>query len=107
MTSLTDSSIRIAIIVILFFFLAFPPPIAVGSSMFSRGGGDMKQKKMVLGSRPPQCISRCFHCKPCMAALVTPLHHKSVVRGPSSSREDESYYLLSWRCKCGDKYFQP
>uniref|UniRef100_A0A6N2KJP1 Uncharacterized protein n=1 Tax=Salix viminalis TaxID=40686 RepID=A0A6N2KJP1_SALVM len=38
-----------------------------------------------------------------MAALVTPLHHKSVVRGSSSSTEDESYYLLSWRCKCGDK----
>ncbi|KAG5242818.1 EPIDERMAL PATTERNING FACTOR protein [Salix suchowensis] len=94
MTSLTDSSIRIVIIVTLFFFLAFPPPIS-------------EEVGMVLGSRPPQCVNRCFHCKPCMAALVTPLHHKSVVRGPSSSREDESYYLLSWRCKCGDKYFQP
>ncbi|XWS70704.1 hypothetical protein CRYUN_Cryun03dG0070100 [Craigia yunnanensis] len=25
---------------------------------------------MVLGSRPPNCVNRCFSCRPCMAALV-------------------------------------
>ncbi|XP_061950588.1 EPIDERMAL PATTERNING FACTOR-like protein 8 [Populus nigra] len=109
MASATDSSygIRITFIVILFFSLTFLPPVSAGSSMPSRESEDMKQKKMVLGSRPPQCVNRCSNCKPCMAALVTPPHHKNGVRGPSSSKGDESYYLLSWKCKCGDKYFQP
>ncbi|KAJ6296349.1 hypothetical protein OIU77_005633 [Salix suchowensis] len=109
MASVTDSSsgTRITFIVILFFSLALPPPISVGSSIPSRGSEDMKQqKKMILGSRPPRCVNRCLNCNPCMAALVTPPHHKNGVRG-TASKGDESYYLLSWKCKCGDKYFQP
>lgn len=67
--------------------------------------GDLKEKKTVLGSKPPQCVNRCFGCRPCRATLVIPPHHKGGLR--ESSEEDESYYLLSWRCKCGNKLFHP
>ncbi|EEF37947.1 EPIDERMAL PATTERNING FACTOR-like protein 8 [Ricinus communis] len=96
---------RIPLVILMFiFFLPFfssTSVLTVGSSPYLRDN-DGKQMKMVLGSRPPQCINRCLNCRPCMAALVTPPHHKT-----SLSRGDESYYLLSWKCKCGDKYFQP
>ncbi|OAY31557.1 hypothetical protein MANES_14G121900v8 [Manihot esculenta] len=91
----------ITVTVMLIFSLTFFPSISVGSSVFKRDE-DVKQRKMVLGSRPPLCINKCLSCRPCMAALVTSPHHKTAL-----ARGDESYYLLSWKCKCGDKYFQP
>ncbi|XP_057988133.1 EPIDERMAL PATTERNING FACTOR-like protein 8 isoform X2 [Hevea brasiliensis] len=89
-------------VVMLIFSLAFFPYSTSGSAFF-RGDEGVKQRKMVLGSRPPPCDNKCLSCKPCMAALVTPPHHKTA----STPKGDESYYLLSWKCKCGDKYFQP
>ncbi|XP_050213694.1 EPIDERMAL PATTERNING FACTOR-like protein 8 isoform X2 [Mercurialis annua] len=85
---------RISLIICLLIFSS----TSVGSSPFSRGN----EEQMVLGSRPPQCSNRCFNCRPCMAALVSPPHHKML-----SSRGDETYYLLAWKCRCGDKYFHP
>ncbi|MFS7992430.1 putative EPIDERMAL PATTERNING FACTOR-like protein [Helianthus anomalus] len=47
-------------------------------------------------------------CSPCEATLVIPPHHKMVDYSDQSSHdEDDCYYLLSWKCKCGDKLFQP
>ncbi|KDP32418.1 hypothetical protein JCGZ_13343 [Jatropha curcas] len=80
---------------------------SVGSSSSSgggRGNEEEKQRKMHLGSKPPNCENRCWNCRPCMAALVSPPHHKTTL---SSKGDNENYYLLSWKCKCGDKYFQP
>nr|GMC93977.1 EPIDERMAL PATTERNING FACTOR-like protein 8 [Ipomoea batatas] len=74
----------------------------------------------------PNRVEACCHCaallfprpaalshfRPCVAALVIPPHDdKNGFRRPSSSSSsgagDESYYLLSWKCRCGNKYFQP
>ncbi|XP_031252629.1 EPIDERMAL PATTERNING FACTOR-like protein 8 [Pistacia vera] len=76
-------------------------------SQYSRGseGEKEKQMKKVLGSRPPQCVNKCLNCKPCVAALIVPPHPKSRLR--ASSEEDENYYLLSWKCRCGNKLFHP
>ncbi|KAI8544310.1 hypothetical protein RHMOL_Rhmol08G0286600 [Rhododendron molle] len=70
--------------------------------------------KMVLGSRPPGCVNKCMSCRPCMAILVIPPHviiknNKKGFResSPSSHREDDNYYLLSWKCRCGNKLYQP
>ncbi|XP_022729766.1 EPIDERMAL PATTERNING FACTOR-like protein 8 [Durio zibethinus] len=91
--------LKIAVSVMVIFYLAFSPSRSVTANDSS------KQETMVLGSRPPKCVNRCFSCRPCMAALVASPHHRN---GRSSTYQgDESYYLLAWKCKCGDKFFQP
>ncbi|XVF88366.1 hypothetical protein PTKIN_Ptkin19aG0044900 [Pterospermum kingtungense] len=95
--------LKIAVSVLLIFYLiAFSPSKSVSAT----DNESSKGVKMVPGSRPPKCINRCFSCRPCMAALVASPNHRN---GPSSSYKagDESYYLLAWKCKCGDKFFQP
>lgn len=69
----------------------------------------MKQVKTVLGSRPPECVNKCLNCRPCVATLVVPPHPVNRIKAKSSSSkgDDENYYLLSWRCKCGNKLFHP
>lgn len=69
--------------------------------------GERKQMRMVmLGSSPPKCVNRCKGCRPCMAALVIPPHTRKGLK-TLTTREDEGYYLLSWKCRCGTKYYQP
>ncbi|MCD9558440.1 hypothetical protein HAX54_015814 [Datura stramonium] len=69
--------------------------------------GERKQMRMVmLGSSPPKCVNRCKGCRPCMAALVIPPHTRKGSK-TLTTREDEGYYLLSWKCRCGTKYYQP
>uniref|UniRef100_A0A7N0TDU6 Epidermal patterning factor-like protein n=1 Tax=Kalanchoe fedtschenkoi TaxID=63787 RepID=A0A7N0TDU6_KALFE len=71
------------------------------SSGYETAGESQQQwKRPILGSKPPKCDNKCYNCNPCVAALVAP-NHKVVTEG------DESYYLLSWKCKCGNKYYQP
>lgn len=73
--------------------------------MLVRDSEHVKQMKLVLGSRPPRCINKCLGCKPCTAALVTSQHHRNQIK--VSLQRDEGYYLLAWKCKCKDKFFQP
>ncbi|GMI92802.1 hypothetical protein HRI_002949500 [Hibiscus trionum] len=95
--------------VMLIFYLTFSPSKSVGSVSVP-GNNDnsslnLKQEKMVLGSRPPKCFNKCLSCRPCMAALVPSPNHRNT--RSSSYQGDESYYLLAWKCKCGNKFFQP
>ncbi|KAH9622533.1 hypothetical protein KSS87_014602 [Heliosperma pusillum] len=62
--------------------------------------GISESRRMVIGSRPPRCTNRCMNCRPCMAVLVIPPHRLS-------PHEEENYYLLSWKCRCHNKLFQP
>ncbi|XP_026429844.1 EPIDERMAL PATTERNING FACTOR-like protein 2 [Papaver somniferum] len=77
-----------------------------------------ERKLMILGSRPPQCVNKCFSCRPCTATLVIPPHHSEsksirsnlVASSPSSllaKQDDDTYYLLSWKCRCGNKIYHP
>ncbi|KAM3300950.1 hypothetical protein P3S67_015450 [Capsicum chacoense] len=76
-------------------------------TFISGRSGERKQMRMVmLGSSPPKCVNRCRGCRPCMAALVIPPHTSKGLK-TLTTREDEGYYLLSWKCKCGTKYYQP
>ncbi|KAK8543512.1 hypothetical protein V6N13_076318 [Hibiscus sabdariffa] len=83
----------------LIFYLTFSP------SKSGNNDNSSKQEKMVLGSWPPRCANKCFSCRPCMAALVASPNHRNT--RSSSYQGDESYYLLAWKCKCGNKFFQP
>ncbi|KAL9440414.1 hypothetical protein AB3S75_019137 [Citrus x aurantiifolia] len=108
--SLTGLKNRVIVMCIISFTIFSPK--SAGSAL-SRGSEGLKQVKMVLGSRPPQCVHKCLNCTPCVATLVIPPHPKKRLKAssssssPSSSQEDENYYLLSWRCKCGNKLFHP
>lgn len=66
-----------------------------------------ERKKMVLGSKPPGCVNKCLNCRPCMATLVIPPRQKKGLRDSNSHGEDDNYYLLLWKCRCGNKLFQP
>ncbi|KAK1416785.1 hypothetical protein QVD17_25901 [Tagetes erecta] len=82
--------------------------LSTSISAVNEGASVMPQKKKILGSRPPGCVNKCMNCSPCRATLVIPPHHKMIgYRDQSSHGEDDCYYLLSWKCKCGDKLFQP
>lgn len=77
--------------------------------MILLGENDVKSSKlsvkMAVGSSPPKCVNKCLGCKPCMAALVISPPFKA--SSTSIYVRDESYYLLSWKCKCRNKYYQP
>nr|XP_004506969.1 EPIDERMAL PATTERNING FACTOR-like protein 8 [Cicer arietinum] len=76
------------------------------SMLPSKSGGS------VIGSKPPTCLNKCMNCKPCMATLVVPNNQKRIkgrilesFRGDQD--DDDTYYLLTWKCQCGNKLFQP
>ncbi|KAJ7978924.1 Epidermal patterning factor-like protein [Quillaja saponaria] len=95
---------KISVILMLTIFTTFFPSNSVGSSKLLRDTNGLEHKKLVLGSRPPRCVNKCMSCRPCNAALVIPHHRDGLM---ASGDRDESYYLLSWKCKCGDKIYQP
>ncbi|XVE89098.1 hypothetical protein DITRI_Ditri19aG0123100 [Diplodiscus trichospermus] len=100
---------KVAVTVALILSITFLPSSSVGMTLSS---GDTKsslqQSNMVLGSKPPGCVNRCLSCRPCMATLAIPSHHWKNFRAAYDHGDgDDSYYLLSWKCKCGDKLFQP
>ncbi|KAJ9179041.1 hypothetical protein P3X46_010869 [Hevea brasiliensis] len=105
--------LKLAVIVALIFCLAFLPPKSAQGLVLSSNSENLQQqrKNKVLGSKPPGCVNKCFSCRPCMATLVVPSHQKKGLTFKALSRgddhDDDGYYLLSWKCKCGDKLFQP
>ncbi|KAG5589781.1 hypothetical protein H5410_040295 [Solanum commersonii] len=70
------------------------------------GGVEVSNWGVKVGSRPPRCsVDKCFNCSPCMATLIAPIHqgkHKV-----SSYSQHDTYYLLAWKCKCGNKIYHP
>ncbi|EPS65582.1 hypothetical protein M569_09198, partial [Genlisea aurea] len=59
-----------------------------------------------LGSRPPGCVNKCMSCRPCEAILVIP-PRADRISSSSSRGDDDSYYLLAWKCRCGNKLYLP
>ncbi|XP_054780352.1 EPIDERMAL PATTERNING FACTOR-like protein 8 [Prosopis cineraria] len=97
----------VAIITVAFiFFFTFLPHKSGGGSATVLG---LEESKKVIGSRPPACVNKCKKCRPCMATLVVPHHQTNKgfsLRGVPPG-DDDPYYLLSWKCMCGNKLFQP
>ncbi|XP_004303309.1 PREDICTED: EPIDERMAL PATTERNING FACTOR-like protein 6-like [Fragaria vesca subsp. vesca] len=100
--------LTVAFIFFFFFTILLSKSVDSEHSIHSESSTDqLQQRKMVLGSRPPQCENKCLNCRPCFATLVIPSHHKTKVYSSSHNDGDDRYYLLSWKCKCGQKLFQP
>ncbi|KAE9601812.1 hypothetical protein Lal_00040875 [Lupinus albus] len=102
-----SNGLKTSLALILIISLILFPSNSEGSASTKDGKGLMKQNKLVLGSRPPRCVNKCLKCRPCMATLVISPHHKDVGINKAIGQRDEGYYLLSWKCKCGNKFFQP
>ena len=75
--------------------------------MFSDSSEGVEESKAVIGSKPPACVDKCMNCRPCMATVVVPNHKRKGFFKVSSHDKDDSYYLLSWKCRCGNKLFHP
>ncbi|KAG8643645.1 EPIDERMAL PATTERNING FACTOR-like protein 8 [Manihot esculenta] len=105
--------LKLAVIVVFVLCLMFLPPQSAAQGMVLSSNSEnlqQKRKNTVLGSKPPGCVDKCFSCRPCMATLVVPSHQNKGRKFKPLSRGDDDdggYYLLSWKCKCGDKLFQP
>ncbi|KAK3212109.1 hypothetical protein Dsin_016815 [Dipteronia sinensis] len=112
--------LRVAMILIMFLLISLPSKtVGLGFSSYNHDhdeSSSLKEKEKVVGSRPPGCINKCLNCNPCMATLVIQPHqwkwnNKFRRFFKTTSQDDEegdsSYYLLSWKCKCNNKLFQP
>ncbi|KAM3269041.1 EPIDERMAL PATTERNING FACTOR-like protein 8 [Capsicum chacoense] len=70
-------------------------------------------RRMAIGSKPPACVNKCMSCHPCKATLVISPGQKNKGGRPNSNTDpsrrqaDDTYYLLSWKCRCRDQLFQP
>lgn len=100
---------------LMIYFVLFMCTVGLVLSRRGREGKDNEikinlEEKMVIGSRPPGCQNKCMSCRPCMAAVVVPVHRmkgKAFQAFFTSREEEDSYYLLSWKCRCGNKIYQP
>ncbi|XWS16448.1 hypothetical protein CRYUN_Cryun34aG0088400 [Craigia yunnanensis] len=103
---ISPNGLKVAITVAFIFSITFLLP-SVGALNSGHRKSPLQQSKMVLGSKPPGCVNKCLSCRPCMATLVIPSHQWKNFRATYHGDEDDRYYLLSWKCKCGDKLFHP
>ncbi|KAF7843261.1 EPIDERMAL PATTERNING FACTOR-like protein 8 [Senna tora] len=92
-------------------FTTLVPPKS-GLSGGEKEEGEEEEGKRVIGSKPPACENKCMKCRPCMATLVVPNNHRRKKKAfnfkvESRGDDDDTYYLLSWKCRCGNKLFQP
>ncbi|XVE71181.1 hypothetical protein DITRI_Ditri10aG0130300 [Diplodiscus trichospermus] len=98
---------KLKIAAILVSFIVFLPSKLVGLGFPGNKAGSVNEReKLQVGSRPPVCVSKCFSCRPCRATLVIqPPERKRYI----TSRHDEGdiYYLLSWKCRYGNKLYRP
>lgn len=81
--------------------------------------GSMLVEKFQIGSRPPKCERRCIKCGHCEAVQVPIVPSKVQIHRShyseatlitySSTRGDglSNYKPISWKCKCGDYFFNP
>lgn len=77
----------------------------------------VEEEKILLrgrtGSRPPACERRCGRCGRCEPVQVPAMpqakeRHSSMVPTMNSREEGRSNYKpVNWKCKCGDKIFNP
>ncbi|KAJ0786013.1 putative EPIDERMAL PATTERNING FACTOR-like protein [Helianthus annuus] len=72
------------------------------------GVASVQQNKRILQSSPPSCMNKCENCTPCEATLVNPLDPKLIdYKDQSLWEHNYNYYPQVWKCKCGDKLYEP
>ncbi|XP_050366211.1 EPIDERMAL PATTERNING FACTOR-like protein 2 [Argentina anserina] len=99
------------------------PDVATGEPVLNEedtGRGERFDARQI-GSRPPQCRRRCGSCGHCVAVQV-PVAPQKRSSSPAASTSETSpkrtaysrggddlsnYKPISWKCKCGDLFFNP
>ncbi|XP_015084510.1 EPIDERMAL PATTERNING FACTOR-like protein 2 isoform X2 [Solanum pennellii] len=105
-TKYSSQELRVVVIASGLLIIAFlyHVPITGGVEVPNWGKGASGVK---VGSRPPRCsVDKCLNCSPCMATLIAPIHQGKHKASAASSQHD-TYYLLAWKCKCGNKLYHP
>ncbi|XP_027337912.1 EPIDERMAL PATTERNING FACTOR-like protein 1 [Abrus precatorius] len=73
-------------------------------------------EKNRLGSIPPTCHNKCNQCHPCMAVQFPTLPSNKPGLTPATAKKSffslqgnrySNYKPLSWKCHCGDYFFNP
>ncbi|KAJ0007364.1 hypothetical protein Pint_30115 [Pistacia integerrima] len=102
--------LTVAFIFLLITFLSLKSVSAVSGEV-PDDEKSLSEIKKRLGSRPPTCVHKCSNCRPCSATLVVSHDDKKGRQRSAKSdhdlEDDESYYLQTWKCKCGNKLFEP
>lgn len=75
------------------------------------------EEKIRLGSVPPSCHNRCNDCSPCTPVQVPTMPTGAqartrarpvLVNHPAFSQYSSGNYKpLGWKCRCGDRLFNP
>ncbi|XP_022772260.1 EPIDERMAL PATTERNING FACTOR-like protein 2 [Durio zibethinus] len=71
--------------------------------------------RSLIGSRPPRCERRCSSCPRCEAiqvpvtTQVPARQYSAAILSISYSRGDDvsNYKPMCWKCKCGNRIFNP
>ncbi|KAF9613479.1 hypothetical protein IFM89_008326 [Coptis chinensis] len=96
----SDDGLGIMLLVVLILSFSFIPLKSVSSYLPNYAE---RQRKHVVGSKPPLCVNKCFSCNACIPTLVT--HHPGQKK--SSLNEDSNYYPVSWKCRCVKNISEP
>ncbi|XP_054783171.1 EPIDERMAL PATTERNING FACTOR-like protein 8 [Prosopis cineraria] len=102
--------IQVSITVAFIFSLTLLLLLPAKSGLLQGTERDVEESGKVIGSKPPSCVNKCMKCRPCLATLVAPDHQRKKEEGfkvSSRGEDDDTYYLLSWKCSCGNKLFHP
>ncbi|XP_028802155.1 EPIDERMAL PATTERNING FACTOR-like protein 2 [Neltuma alba] len=95
------------------------PTLTEASKRGMEEQGFVRESKAQIGSRPPRCEGRCRSCGRCEAVQVPVIpqvqsHSRSRTTNsattaiPHSRGDDLSNYKpMSWKCKCGNFFFNP
>ncbi|WVZ02934.1 hypothetical protein V8G54_023740 [Vigna mungo] len=91
--------------------------------IFSSSAASIKEKlvsstgrpKILVGSSPPTCISRCNNCTPCKPIVVplpppVPAQTHSTSEQPNTAfqrSDDFGPQVVVWKCTCGGKLYNP
>ncbi|XP_074567803.1 EPIDERMAL PATTERNING FACTOR-like protein 1 [Curcuma longa] len=95
---------------ILLLVLLWPASSLDESLLISSSQGVLvDQDKARLGSAPPNCLNRCNQCTPCTAVQDPALPSGSRPRDGCSLPIDKysNYKPLGWKCRCGDRLYNP
>ncbi|KAG0503767.1 hypothetical protein HPP92_003839 [Vanilla planifolia] len=68
------------------------------------------EEKVRLGSTPPRCLNRCSACEPCTAVQVPTLPTPTELLSadaPPFGQYSSNYKPLEWKCRCGNRFFNP
>ncbi|KAJ7535144.1 hypothetical protein O6H91_12G020300 [Diphasiastrum complanatum] len=86
----------------------------VESTVLAADTESLSDTSAQIGSRPPSCQNKCNSCNPCQAVQVPTPQDRRTGHGPTPAaqgsqimNEYSNYIPEGWKCKCGNRFFNP